>query len=256
MNADRLPYARRSRTPVTMVRRSLIAALVLSAAPVATADANPKWILMPVYAPTPPPGDPTLLRMSKRIGEALAEHNAADVRLVSRELREERCQDHGHECPDAIARMLEVDRVIAVELAEDYGELLATVFDPPNRARSVRVPCKWVAGGPSCDVDGLAKEIAEATKPTWDPAAADAAFDALRTRIDACLAQEKGGADPESRVTFRIREDGRPIEVRIQPKALQRKKAYRCVARVVESLRVPPFVADRMPFLNKPLVTP
>lgn len=238
-----------------MCRFTLVAMLTLLAVP-AISGAAPKWILMPVHATNPPPKDPTLLRMSKQIGAAIAERNVADIRLVSRELREEHCQDHGHACPDAIARILEVDRVIAVELTDDYRQLVASVFDPPTRKRTIEVPCKWIAGGPSCDLDALAQGIAEGSKPTWDPSVVDAAFDALRPRVDACLEREKGGADPESRVTFRVREDGRPIEVRIQPKAIQRKKAYRCVARVVESLRVPPFTADQMPFVNKALAAP
>lgn len=233
--------------------RTLPIALLLLATP-SLALAADRWLLMPVYAANPPPQDPTLLRLSQRVGAAIAEHNAADVHLVSRAVREEHCQDHGHECPDAIARILEVDRVIAVELTEDYEALVATVFDPPTRRRELRVACQW-RGGPDCDLDALAKQIAEGTKSTWEPAQVDAAFDALRPRIDACLAKAKP-TKAEPRVTFRVREDGRPIEVRIQPKALQRKKAYRCAARVVESLRVVPFTADRMPFVNKPLTSP
>ena len=82
----------------------------------------------------------------------------------------------------------------------------------------------------------------------------DAAFAELTPRIAACFDARKQKPDPDASVTFRLRFDGRPIEVRVDPKARQRERAYRCAARVVESLRVLPFEAERMPFLRKPLV--
>ena len=227
--------------------------IVLLTLAASTARAEPpRWIVLPVYAANPPPQDPTLLRLSRAVGVAVAAAADAEVRVVSRELREEHCRDAGHRCPDAIARILGADRVIALVLTDDFGALEARVHEPPDRTFDVRVECEW-RGGPKCDLEELAEATSRRRRAPYDPAAVEAAWAQLRPRIDRCFSGAGVEPSAEAQLTFRLREDGRPIEVRVDPKRLQRRRAYGCAARVVESLRVPPFVAPRPPFVRKPI---
>jgi hypothetical protein len=203
------------------------------------AAAAPQWIVLPVYAENPPPSDPTLLRTTRVIAQTIFEHTGARIRVLSREARDEHCADDGHRCPGAIARLLDVERVIALELAADRGSVRARVYEqrPARLAMEIVVPCEW-DGGPECDAAPLAQKLATG-RAGYDPAAVEAAWAKVAPRIAKCFTKVPPAKD--ARLTFALQPSGRPIEVRVEPKKLQSGASYACAARVAESLRVPPF---------------
>ena len=77
--------------------RSALIIFALSAIP-AGAQAD-TWVVLPAYAANPPPRDPTLLRLTKTIAEALHQSSQEDVRVVTRELRDEACPGDDGRCP-------------------------------------------------------------------------------------------------------------------------------------------------------------
>lgn len=199
----------------------------------------PQWIMMPVRAEHAPPSDPTLLRTTRAVARALADQTSANIRVFDREKRDEHCSDDGHRCPEAIARILEVDRVIALELSDDHTKLQVYIYErrPPRLANQLEVGCEWDEG-PRCEAEKLAKAVAT-ERPDYDEATLEAAWSKLVPRIRGCFTKAKPVAD--AKVTFSLRPSGRLVDVRVEPRKLQRKRPYACAARVVESLRVPPF---------------
>ncbi len=135
------------------VRAFLLTALAVCAPGTATAS---QWLVLPIHADNPPPTDPTLLRTSEIVGRAIAEGLSVNVRLVARAIRDEHCTDDGHRCPSAIARILEAEQVIALELSDDLGRLTATVYRRPNVvAAKIDVACDW-DDGPACALEKIA----------------------------------------------------------------------------------------------------
>lgn len=238
-----------------IVEQPVRALVALVFAFVAPSTAMAEWLVLPIHAEHPPPTDPTLLRTSERVGRAIADGLGVDVRLAARAIRDEHCTDDGHHCPTAIARILEAERVIALELTDDHGELRATVYRRPAVvAATVRVKCAW-DHGPKCALDDLVEQLRASMKVAFDAVALETAWTKLRPRIDGCLARAKA-VEPTASVKFSVQRDGRVANVRIEPRKLQRKKAYTCVARVVESLRVPPFEGPMPPMFRRALVSP
>jgi hypothetical protein len=205
------------------------------------------WVVFPIFAEHPPPRDPTLLRLSIELAKVIRENVTGDVRLAKREERDVSCP---LECPGEIASMLTVDHVIAMHL-KDTQDQLAVILYEPSRAPSIRrIDCTYRDGAVSCDSKRLA-EVVQGWKhsPALDHKAVHAAFDALGKELDACGERPRG---VDASVRFRVRPDGRVTDVRIDPQEVQDRKPFDCIARVVESLRVPPFegpkpVAFRLP---------
>lgn len=221
----------------------------LAAAPASgEAPARLSWLVLPARAAHPPPQDPTLLRLSKPVAEAFAELVSGPVRLGARGLRDARCRDDGWRCPDEIAALLGVDRVVSMQLDDDYGALTLYVFaERRGVVAKVSLPCAWDAGRLSCRTEGLAKLAHELEPRGLEPAVVFAAYEALEPKLRACLGPE--GAEAEARVRLSVAPSGRAHSVRIEPRRLQRRERYACVARALEGLEVPPFAgADAGPF--------
>lgn len=219
-------------------------ALGVSSGPL-VASATPRWLVLPVSCSDPPPADPTLLRLTKDLAGAIHEVVEEEIRVASREARDDRCPREDADCPPDIARMLDVERVVALSLAPRWDVLTVRVFATGGLDREGKLPCRWADGAVECQTDELARILAEDELPPLDEAAVKASFDALRPRLGAC-----GGGDgaapgasiaPDTFVSFRARPEGRVSDVRIEPAELQGEGAYACVARHVESLRVPRF---------------
>jgi hypothetical protein len=194
------------------------------------------WVVFPIFAEQPPPMDPTLLRLSVELAKVISDQVGGDVRLAKREEREEHCP---LECPAEIASMMTVDHVIAMHLKESQDQLAVILFEPSRAPEIRKIACTYQNGVVRCD----AKQLAEVIK-SWkheaplDEKAVHTAFGLLAGEMAACGPQEKG---IDASVRFRIRPDGRATDVRIDPVEVQDRKPYDCIARVVESLRVPPF---------------
>ena len=204
------------------------------------AGAAPTWVIMPASAAQPPPQDPTLLRLSVPLARAFEAAVPGPVRLAAREERDDRCRDDGWRCPREVAEMMGVDRVIVLRLTEAQDELQVLVFaGRQGVVASTELPCEWAEGRLSCDSEVLAAFAAGLAPRTLDPKEVDAAFDALGPALARCA--RRGGTHADAKVVFQVAPKGGAHHVRIEPRALQRKKAYACMARVVEGLSVPPF---------------
>src|SRR5262245_38410318 len=115
-------------------------------------------VVMPVHASNTPPQDPTLLRLSHTLTEAIHEAIGEDVRLVSREQRDEFCPREDGTCPNEIAALLEADEAIALVLAKDFSALKVRVFKGKlGLDREGAIPCSWSEGSVSCETDKIAK---------------------------------------------------------------------------------------------------
>jgi hypothetical protein len=206
------------------------------------------WIVFPIFSEHPPPRDPTLLRMSIDLARVISENVSGDVRLAKREERQESCPLR---CPDEIASMLSADHVIAMHLKDSQDQLAVILYEPSREPQVRRISCTYGDGAVSCD----AKELSEVIKG-WrhdgqlDQKAVHAAYAGLATELLACGEQDKG---VEASVLFRVRPDGRVTDVRIDPVSVQDRKPYDCMARVMESLRVPPFSAKKPIAFRLPL---
>lgn len=230
------------------------------------ADAPSGWAVLPVRASDPPPGDPTLLRLTRSLASAIHEQTDADVRVVSRDERDERCPDEQGVCPREIASMLDAERVVSFALANSYGSIAVRIYHADaGLEREAELSCEWEEGNVSCDSDGLKKLLVPGAQPgALDPAAVEAALRRASSRIEGCRSAKASAEDDpagdatldsEAFVSFRVRPDGRVIDVRIDPRDLAGTPMFRCVARVVEALELDPFsgakpVAFRFPVLE------
>jgi hypothetical protein len=203
------------------------------------------WIVLPAYCEKPPPKDPTLLRISAAVGEALQSALKEDVRVASTELRDEHCPQEDGRCPPFVADALGAERAISLVLAPDYRKLVVRVFKGTTGMESEgSIKCAWNVGEVGCELDKLRKVVKRpAEAPPIDPEAVRKAFDALRPKLDRCT---NGAAAPkDASVSFRLRPDGHAIDVRIDPEELNDDPGYQCVARTVESLRTRAFSSDK-----------
>jgi len=206
----------------------------------AYAEAPLSWVLMPVRAAHPPPQDPTLLRLTGPLAKAFAGAVAGSVRVAKREERDDRCRDDGWRCPDEIASMLGVDRVVSLQLEEAHGALTAYVFSGRQGVVSKHeIRCAYEDGRLSCDAAALAAYARTIAPRALSPDAVFAAFEALQPDLRACLGGKDGATG--AKVSFRVAPSGRAHGARIEPRRLQRKKVYACMARAVEGLEVAPF---------------
>lgn len=219
------------------MRLALALLATLVAAPAAAA---PAWVIMPVHSEHPPPQDPTLLRLSVPLARSFEAKVSGAVRLASREERDDRCRDDGWRCPREVAEMMGVDNVVYLKLDDAQESLQVSVFSGRQGVvASTELPCDWEAGRLSCDEAGMGA-FAEGLVPrTLDPKEVDQAFEALSPALARCA--RLGATQPDVKVVFTVGERGGARHVRVEPRRLQRKKAYACMARVVEGLKVPPF---------------
>jgi hypothetical protein len=197
------------------------------------------WVVMPVVARNPPPRDPTMLRMSVDLAKAITGAVSGPVRLAKREERDSVCASG---CPPEIASILEADHVVELVLDDGMDALLVRVFDRDRGTSKSKVPCTYGGGVVECDAGALAQSFARKDDAELDPKTVEDAFAKLGDRLRAC-----GPPLPkiEATVRFRARPDGRVTDVRVSPTKVQTKKPYACMARVVESLRVPPFAGSK-----------
>lgn len=208
----------------------------------ASADAEVPWLILPIQSEKPPPKDPTLLRLTKTIGEAVHALVDENVRIASREIRDEHCPQEDGQCPGHVAEMTGAKRAVSIVLSPDYKTLTLRIFKgTAGLEKEGAIPCAWDKGDVRCEVDKL-KPIFEKGEPppAFDPEAVKAAFEAFRPKLARCKADRK-----DVSVSFRVRPDGHVVDVRIQPDELQDDPPYACVARTVESLRLHPFTSDK-----------
>ncbi len=218
--------------------------LLLLLLPAAAQAAPERWMVLPV-AGTPPPRDPTLLRLTRELSEALHQaHPSADFMVISRDRRDAWCTHEGRECPPELASHLEADRVVSLVLADDYSALTVRVFRAPRGLlHELTLPCTWTDGRPRCDTEPLRDKLQTASA-ALDPAVVEQNFTALRGQLQRCLSL---GAAQTAAVSFRVKPHGRVADVRIEPRALQNEKPYACVARAIEGMTLPPFSGPTSP---------
>ena len=207
-------------------------------------------IVLPVTAEMPPPGDPTLLRVSQALAESVAEVMAGDVRLVPRERRDALC---GLSCPPELADLADVDAAIVLRLSPRYAHVDVEVWGRrAQRLAEGRLSCSYVAGRAVCAGDGLATILA-AAEPAgpYDEAAVLDAFRTLEPHLLECF----DGVRPTSaaHIRFRVFPDGRVSDVHVEPKRLAKRPGFACVARTAESLRVRPFKGKAPASVRAPL---
>jgi len=215
--------------------------MLIVGAPEERASPPKPWVVMPVRAEHPPPQDPTLLRLSVPLAKAIAAEAPVPVRLAKREERDERCLDEGWRCPDEIAAMMGVGRVVSMQLDEDHGALSVYVYAGRQGViAQQQVPCTWADGRLSCDEKALTAFFAGLRPRTLNQEEVFDAFEGLHAALQACT--KRGRTRNEVQVVFRVGSDGQAHHVRIQPRKHQRTKVYRCMAQVVEGLQVRPFM--------------
>lgn len=206
------------------------------------------WIVFPVFAEHPPPRDPTLLRMSTELAQTISAQVSGSVRLAKREERELSCPT---ECPGEIASMLSVEHVVSMHLAPKFDQLAVILFEPRRPPLVRKITCAYENGAVSCDAKALGEvfEKQQEERPL-DEKAVHAAFARLKKELLRCGDQR---ADVRASARFRVRPDGRVTDVRIDPPEVENQKPYDCMARIVESLRVPPFSGVRPAAFRLPL---
>ncbi len=205
-------------------------------------------MVFPVVSDHPPPGDPTLLRLSVEMARTVSQNVSGEVRMAKREERDSACP---LECPKEIASMLSVDHVVAMQLADTYDALAVILFERARAPEVRKIACTYGNGAVTCDAEQLAAVFKhENQDPPLDEKAVTTAFEGLKEALARCGDQTPG---VNASVRFRVRPDGRVLDVRIEPQEVQDRPPYDCVARVVESLRVPPFSGDKPIAFHLPL---
>lgn len=206
------------------------------------------WVVLPVHSTNPPPQDPTLLRLSQSIAHAVHDAVGEDVRMASREERDERCPQEDGSCPNELAALLGVDRAVVLVLDAKFASLQLRVFHGRiGVEREGTIPCRWANGAVACEVDKIAPIFAGESGPNpLKEGEVEAAFNALRPRLDKCRANE--AAPPEAWVSFKVRPDGRVYDVRIDPRELLEHKGFECIATTMESMSVRRFSGAPQPF--------
>lgn len=206
------------------------------------------WVVLPIHSTHPPPQDPTLLRLSKSIASAVHDAVGEDVRMASREERDERCPQEDGSCPNELAVMLGVDRAVVLVLDAKYASLQLRVFHGRiGVEREGTIPCRWESGAVACEVDKIAPIFADESGPNPIKAGeVEASFAELRPRLDKCRASEP--VPPEAWISFKVRPDGRVYDVRIDPRELLEQKGFECIATTVESMSVRRFSGAPLPF--------
>lgn len=209
---------------------------VLLLAALSTGSGEPVNVVFPVYAANPPPQDPTMLRLTRAIAETLHEALGGEMRVASREERDERCPATDGTCPNDVAAVSNADRAIALALEKDLSKVTVRVYRGKTGVeREGTASCAWVKGTVECSDEELEAIFEEGSGPTaLAEGEIESAFTALRPRLVRCGISKTN----EAWVAFKVRADGRVYDVRIDPRELAEEKAYNCVATTLESLRV------------------
>lgn len=236
--------------------RSLVLALGLATPAVAAAHDAKTWAVLPVQATEPPPQDPTLLRLTKDLGAAVHDAIGADVRVLSREEREERCPDRAGVCEKDLADTLGVEHAVSIVLADGYNSIHVRVYGAKEGlVHEGDVPCRWDQGNVACEAEIFARLVTSEEKTSaLEPARVEAAFRALVPKLSRCKTakREEGDdalaepvPDEDVHVSFRVRPDGHVIDVRVDPREHAGSAPFRCMARLVESLELAPFAGTK-----------
>jgi hypothetical protein len=237
-----------------MPRRLAPAFAALALLAPSPARAALSWVIMPVHAAHPPPQDPTLLRLSVPLARAFEAKVEGEVRLAAREERDERCRDEGWRCPREIAELLGVDRVVFLRLDDAQESLQVSVYaGRQGVVARTELECAWEGGRLTCDAEAMGIFAAGLGPRTLDPKEVDVAFEALAPALARCA--QKGRTQPDAKVVFQVGPKGGAQHVRVEPRGLQRKKAYACMARAVEGLQVAPFHGAPAGPFERPLPT-
>jgi hypothetical protein len=204
------------------------------------------WVVLPVHSANPPPQDPTLLRLSRSLATAIHDVVGEEVRVASREERDERCPQEDGACPKELAELLNAERAIVLVLDAKYTSLTVRIYRGKlGLEREGRIPCRWESGAVACETSKLAPIFAEDAGPgALKESEVESAFKTLSARLDRCRAPR---AD-EAWVNFRVRPDGNVYDVRIDPKELGEERGYACVATTVESMKLRTFSGPAQSF--------
>jgi hypothetical protein len=263
-----------------MLRRTLPLLLVGLAAP---AWAGTDWAVLPARGAQPPPRDPTLMRLTEALSDALSEALGVRTTVLAKALADDACPGDGGECPRDIAVFVAAKRVVSVVLREDHSAVDLRVYAPKlGQVRTLTLPCRWAEGlvscttarlielGPADDASSSPAPAAEASTPEKakakataktrgeapaapapDPApdAVQRAFVAAAPRLARCKKEGWGALPAAERpaavsVRFRVGPEGGLRDVRLDPGGLLDVPALACMARVVESIELEPGAVD------------
>lgn len=201
------------------------------------------WAVLPARATTPPTADPTLLRLTEEVGRALHDAVQAPVRVVSRDLRDETCPSNRADCPNDVASLVRAERVVSLWLSDGHDALRVRVYRAlAGLERELKLDCTRRDGRVQCETQALYDELGAHKRRRLGPDEVRAAFDALEPELRACL--ERSGAvalekpPKKIEVKFSLDPQGRATHVRIEPRRVQGRGPYPCMARVVEQLSV------------------
>lgn len=201
----------------------------------------PSWTVFPVEAKTPPPRDPTLLRLSSALSEQINASVKGEVKMAKPEVRDEHCAYRGIECPPEIAGMLGVNFAVALYLADDYSALAVHVFKAPaGRVRKGKVACAWKKGIVACDEKALAGIMKSVPLPE---AFAATAIQETFESIDFGVCKGRKKKDVQAHV--RVRPDGQVRDVRLSPRSKKKAARYACMAKKLKETAFPPFQGKR-----------
>lgn len=264
-----------------MLRLTLPLLLLGLAAP---AWAGTDWAVLPARGAQPPPRDPTLMRLTEALSDALAEALGVRTTVLSKTLADDACPGDGGECPRDIAVFVAAKRVVSVVLREDHSAVDLRVYAPKlGQVRTLSLPCRWAEGLVSCTTTrlielgpagdaatspastppadtpepskarakGRGKTKGEATAESAPPAPDEVqrAFAAAAPALGRCRKEGWGvlpAAERPAAVSarFRVGPDGRLRDVRLDPGGLLDVPALACMARVVESIELEPGAVD------------
>jgi len=224
--------------------RALLLAALLGASPALAAPAP--WVVLPIRGEKPPPRDPTLLRLSKELAEALQAQVGTEVRVAARELRDEACPGRDGRCPRDVALHAAGDRVLSAVLEPGLTKLELHVYGREGLEKSATIACKWAEGFAACELERLAELIAKREASAERKESTDEIgkrFAKLGPGLQGCKKKGWGKATPEGRaLEMSVRFDvggGRVKNVRVMPAGFDTVPAYACMARVVESMKLP-----------------
>jgi hypothetical protein len=221
------------------------------------------WAVMPVVGSETPPGDPTLGRMTARLGQTIFATSRREVRVLGHSAREALC-DRGHNCGSELAGRLSADWVLVSELGPKMDRLKLKVF---SRDRGLVAEadssCSWHGGQVYCEapairsladrldrIGGLdiradSKTLANRkgdqgsaaglTKSVLTPS------DQVKAEFARCRSESPVARKPRGEevvVQFRARPNGEVSHVQIQPVEREAEPAYACLAYSVEGIRL------------------
>lgn len=212
--------------------------------PAAASASEVTWALLPVRAESPPPRDPTLLRLTRSVAEALRSTVEGKIRVVPRDLRDDACPSPDGLCPRDVASLVGADRVVSMLLTPGFKTLKLRIYSKEVGLQDSGVlECRWAMGLAVCATEPLSGIVRE-QRNEGGAEAVKRRFARLGKKLKGC--EKKGFAHltapelPDALdVTFRLSAKGRAIDVRLDPAGYDEVPAYACMARVVETLEIP-----------------